>query len=604
MTTYWTRVGHRRAARRTVLGGAAAVAAGTLIGCGDDDAPGPTASLSPQVTAGSGAPTAAPTRATPVDLASLSEEEFFKALPESPPKDWTDNDVMAGGRLVRSFTSGSFTSLDPPATNNSANGETFNAVYSRLVRYSCRQGMKSVVLPEIEADLATSWEQPDPSTLVFKLAPNIRWQNRPPVNGRAFATEDIAYSINRVKAYKGSPHQSTMAIFDTVTALPDGRIQLKLSKPGLSALDQLAQFFAAIVPRELGENVDAARQNAVGTGGMMIKSQALNVDIVFEKNPDFFKTDSVGRKKPYLDGYTLQLFPDRAGATAAFEAKQVDLTYTTLLPTDIDNLFDFYKRHKDVVIQKFPYASVGFTLTPHADKAPWNDDRVRQALTQAIPYEKVIKGLYKGNAIVSPFFPWPYALDRKIAVADLGANYRFDPKAAKALLSAAGFPNGLDFEIAMYNTTEPISVAVQQEIAESGFRAKLSRDPDLAAIAQRRTSKNWKDVITFGRVLPFVNPAATWPVYVTGNSQNYSDFSDARFDSLWDSFNRATTADEQRRIGKDMWTAILARVPDVPLPQGDFLWITQPTVRNMVQASWQAQSGSGMGQMDSVWRRG
>ena len=50
------------------------------------------------------------------------------------------------------------------------------------------------VLPQ----LAASWESsPDNLTVTFKLQPNVKWQNRPPINGRAFDAEDVAASWTR-----------------------------------------------------------------------------------------------------------------------------------------------------------------------------------------------------------------------------------------------------------------------------------------------------------------------------------------------------------------------------------------------------------------------
>src|SRR5205807_9409266 len=44
--------------------------------------------------------------------------------------------------------------------------------------------------------LATSWEQPDASTLIFNLNASAKWQNKAPVGGRKLTSDDIKFSLN------------------------------------------------------------------------------------------------------------------------------------------------------------------------------------------------------------------------------------------------------------------------------------------------------------------------------------------------------------------------------------------------------------------------
>ena len=80
--------------------------------------------------------------------------------------------------------------------------------------------------PELEADLATKWEKPDASTFVFTLAPNIKWQNVAPLNGREFKVDDIKYMINR-----GQTHAKNTSKTDwlRIQAVEDDRLTLKVA---------------------------------------------------------------------------------------------------------------------------------------------------------------------------------------------------------------------------------------------------------------------------------------------------------------------------------------------------------------------------------------
>ena len=50
----------------------------------------------------------------------------------------------------------------------------------------------------MKGHIAESWEFTDPGTIVFHLCRGIHWQNLPPVNGREFTADDVAYHFHRL----------------------------------------------------------------------------------------------------------------------------------------------------------------------------------------------------------------------------------------------------------------------------------------------------------------------------------------------------------------------------------------------------------------------
>src|SRR5207248_1116431 len=70
--------------------------------------------------------------------------------------------------------------------------------------YSFSRVLRLKVGPEVNigdlipvGDLATGWEQPDDVTYIFKLRPNVKWQNIPPANGRTLTAQDVVWSWQR-----------------------------------------------------------------------------------------------------------------------------------------------------------------------------------------------------------------------------------------------------------------------------------------------------------------------------------------------------------------------------------------------------------------------
>src|SRR4029453_5172700 len=83
-------------------------------------------------------------------------------------------------------------------------------------------------------------------------------------------------------------------------------------------------------------------------------------------------------------------------------------------------------------------------------KGPYNEVRVRQALSMAINRDVVAEVINRGDAALYGPFPWGlagYSKRTDYSYANLGHNYQYSPKKAKELLAAAGYPGGFDMEL-------------------------------------------------------------------------------------------------------------------------------------------------------------
>src|SRR5258708_5628616 len=82
---------------------------------------------------------------------------------------------------------------------------------------------------------------------------------------------------------------------------------------------------------------------------------------------------------------------------------------------------------------------------------PFNDPRVRQAVSMALNRDGMIDIVYAGRGNWNNFIPWALSewwLDPRGPDMGPGAQYyKYDPAEAKALLAAAGYPDGLKVEL-------------------------------------------------------------------------------------------------------------------------------------------------------------
>ena len=90
---------------------------------------------------------------------------------------------------------------DPPHFDhqlviNFKTNTTLSFVYSRLVRHKVGAGVQPGTFI-VEPDLAERWEELDDTTHVFHLRKGVKWQNKPPLNGRELVATDVKFTYDR-----------------------------------------------------------------------------------------------------------------------------------------------------------------------------------------------------------------------------------------------------------------------------------------------------------------------------------------------------------------------------------------------------------------------
>ena len=125
---------------------------------------------------------------------------------------------------------------------------------------------------ELDPDLATAWEQPDPLTLIFRLDRRAKFHNLPPVNGRPLVAEDIVYAVN---VYKSAPQQAPL--FSEVThveATDDHTVRFKMAAPAAYFLRSLTAPMAMIFAREQRQSAEGLKRQPIGTGPFILTETA------------------------------------------------------------------------------------------------------------------------------------------------------------------------------------------------------------------------------------------------------------------------------------------------------------------------------------------
>lgn len=420
---------------------------------------------------------------------------------------------------------------DPHLTVSYKTHIAYSFTHSRLLKHKAGPAVQPGTFP-IEGDLAESWTQPNDTTYIFKLRKGVRWQGKPPANGRELTSDDVVYSVERFRTIKGNANAYMLASLDKVEAPDKYTVKFTLKEPYVWFLDMLANSHAvAIIAKECVEKFgDLKKPEAtVGSGPWMLDSYRPNVGFTFARNPGYFLSGL-----PYLDRVEVAVDEDNASRMAAFIAGKYDLGWEyqgVINRTDWLQLKDAFRQKRPrLQTAEYPNAVMNH-IYMRTDKAPFSDARARRAMSLAINRQAIIESVYEGVAAMNP--PVPAALKEwSVPFDQLGEGaqyYKFDPARARKLLAEAGHPNG--FQATMDFTTYGSQILIDatqlilKHLKNVGIDVKLNTKEYGAYIATTFYGKY--DSMAFGPQTGFQEPDNfLYGQYYPGELKNQSHIND------------------------------------------------------------------------------
>jgi peptide/nickel transport system substrate-binding protein len=404
--------------------------------------------------------------------------------------------------------------------------------HSRLLRHRAGPGVQPGTFP-IEGDLVESWRQPNETTYVFEIRKGVRWHAKPPVNGRELTAEDVQYTVERFLTVKGNANAYMLRAVDKVEAVGRYSVKFTLKEPFAWFLDMLANPMAlAIIPRECVERFGDLKtpEAVVGTGPWMLDDYRPGVGLTLVRHPRYFVPDL-----PYIDRVELVVDEDNASRTAAFLAGKYDLGWElqgTIARTDWVQIQAKLKQRRPSLRTLEFAAAVMFHVSMRTDRPPFDDARVRQAMSLAMDRRAMIDAVMEGVGVLNP--PVPAALkDWSLPIDQLGEGakyYRHDPAEARRLLAAAGYPNGFPATVCFTTSGSTLVVDLMQLVLkylkDVGIDARLDQKEYGAYISTCFYGKF--DSMAFGGQTPFLDPDNfLYGQYFPGEVKNQSHSNDA-----------------------------------------------------------------------------
>lgn len=430
---------------------------------------------------------------------------------------------------------------------------------------------------KLRGGAAERWEVSDDGLdWTFHLRPGLQWSD-----GRPLTAHDYVFSLRRgadpENAYDFGWYYQPIRNWQAVVAR-----SVPVDALGVWASDDLTLHIATeettphlpllltyswVSPehsvRKYGDTWSTRPETCVSSGPFVMVEWTKGERMVYEANPMYRGVD-----KPYLEKLIYKMFnlttpPPRL---PAYEAGEIDFT-------EVENQAELARLLSDDArsgqVHTWPNFWTHY-LFFDVTQPPFNDRRVRMALSLAIDRNAICRSALKGFAIpgyamLPPGFP---AYSGNAYAESQG----YDPERARKLLAEAGYPDGRGIpELDMWLRNE---IVMHRDAAE-GIQAMLRRNLNIEVEVRNVENKVFMDglndhTLAFGMVpyeFDFVDPSNLLGLWRSNGRHNWNN---ADFDELMTAAG-AEVRDPRRRISLYREAERLL-VEDVA---GVFLWHRQ-----------------------------
>jgi len=336
-------------------------------------------------------------------------------------------------------------SLDPHATNDVASSNVMAQIYENLVALND----KGEVVPM----LAESFKRLDPLTYEFKLKKGVKFHN-----GEELKASDVKFSLERALSPLGASIAHIVGEIDPAgfKIVDDYTIIVKTKTPFAGFLPSLAHTGGSILNEKA---VKAAgkdySQQPVGTGPFKFTKWAKGDRVELERFDDFHGS------KPQFKNMVIRVIVEPTNRAIELESGSVDIAYE-ISTNDLKRI----QENKDLKLLRIMDNSITH-LGMNTTKKPFDDVRVRQAISYAVDSKLVVDTVWRGigTAAVGPI-PTNVKYSNKSL-----KSHEYNPEKAKQLLAEAGLPNGFKTTIWTNDKKERIDMAtiIQNELKQVGI---------------------------------------------------------------------------------------------------------------------------------------
>lgn len=491
-----------------------------------------------------------------------------------------------GGTLTLAIPSDAV-SMDPHGSNDVPSEQIRDTIYEPLLT----QDENFEIVPV----LAEEYEQIDETTWEFKLREGVTFHD-----GSEFNAEVVEANIERVKDIaKASPRSFLLEMVSEVNIIDDYTVELVTEYPFAPLANNLTHGAGKMISKDL---IDADYQQALDEAGsdltleeyyeLRAEGGSEHEDVaneissfvgqLVESEPvgtNYFKFDSrspgeqtaVVRNDDYwgdtslLDGVNFKVVSEPGSRIAELESGSSDAILATL-SSNIERV----DSNEDVTLLRNDSVSIDY-IGFNTEKEPFNDPKVRQAITHAFDSEAVLDGVYNGSGTPAEAPLAPGVLGYSEDLEGLG----YDMERAQELLDEAGVED-LTINL-MVNDDNPervdVALWLQESLSTLGITVNVEQVEWGAYLAA--TGAGEHDMFILGWSNSTGDPDnGIAPLFHSdniGDTGNRSFYNNPELDSILDEARQSTEESEREQLYMDAQQILVDDAPAIFIRHGENL---------------------------------
>lgn len=475
-----------------------------------------------------------------------------------------------GGELVISKAM-ELISLDPAGSNDTPSSDVQENIYETLTFFDDDMNIQPLLAESFEAIDDKVWE--------FKLKEDIKFHD-----GSEFNSEVVKANIERVIDDEiASPRKFLYEMVTDIEIVDTYTVRMTTEEPfaplpahlahsggGMVALSVIEEDYEAM--ENGNEPSSVINEKPIGTGYFSFDEWKSGESLRLVRNDNYWG------ENVHLDSVLYKFVPEDLTRVAELETGDTHIS-DPLSPSDVDQI----DQADETYVSTQSSASLSY-VGFNTQKEPFDDVRVRQAISMAIDKTEILEGIYEGLGVeaIGPIAPGIFGFDENVS------GLEYDVEKAKELLTEAGYPDGFSSTIWTWDERERSDTAVnfQSQLKDIGIDLEIE-ELEWGAYLEK-TANGEHEMFVLGWSTPTMD--ADYALYAPFHSENFGEAGnrtytdDAKVDELLEKGRKTPDEEERLEIYSEVQELLVDIAPMIYLHHQDHLLGVREEVKGLSQS--------------------
>ena len=407
----------------------------------------------------------------------------------------------------------------------------------------------------IEPSIATSWEYTDDTHIQMKLRDDVYFNDG---NKTPMTAEDVKFTLDMAM---DSMVASNLAGLVETKVIDDYTIELTLESYSAEFVISLASVPLSILSKAAYEG-GVEDPYYIGTGPYKFDEWVEGEYCRLVKVEDYWGNGLDAASEPFnllpgvSDAIEFRPYIEASSRVIALQAGEIDVCIDPPI-----NELEYLEEDDNITVLEKPGTRL-FYFAFNVEKAPWDNQTLRQAVACAIDRDAVLEAAVYGKGT-----PQTTILNRGLwGFYDDMEGFPYDVDRAKSLMAEAGYADGGISTTLSYATGTPydqIATVIQANLAEIGITVTLN--PMETATLKAECVEGNQELFLWRWNEDSKVDFVYRDLFYTDSGSNYHHYSDSKADELTDAI--ASEKDEAKRLeySQELQEYLVEACPQVPL---------------------------------------